>query len=93
MRRKQADLRFKEATELGAPARLKGPPPPTRAPILEKLDTDGNTESVKDLQGRTDLVHDHFQELFADPMHRDFRGYERLRSSSASAHRAQRIIW
>ena len=30
MRRTQADLRFKEATEVGTPARLKGPPPPTR---------------------------------------------------------------
>ena len=59
MRRKQADLQFKEATELVAPAHLKGPPPPTRAPILENMRR--NTESVKDLQQCTDIVHDHFK--------------------------------
>ena len=37
MRRKQAILRCKEATQLGAPSRLKGQPPQTRAPILEPL--------------------------------------------------------
>ena len=38
MRRKQADLRFKKAVEVGAPSRLQGPPPATRAPILEKIE-------------------------------------------------------
>ena len=37
MHRKQADLRFKKAVAVGAPSRLQGPPPPTRAPMLEKL--------------------------------------------------------
>ena len=61
MRRKQADLRFKKAFEMGAPSRLQGPPLPTRAPILGR---DGTTERVEDLQGRTDTVHKHFKELF-----------------------------
>ena len=69
MRRKQADLRFKKAVEMGAPSRLQGPPRPTRAPILEKLRSDGTTERVEDLQGRTDIVHNHFVELVTDPLH------------------------
>ena len=44
MRRKQTDLNFKKAVEAGAPSRLQGPPPSTRAPILEKLGADGTTE-------------------------------------------------
>ena len=68
MRRKQTDLSFKTA---GAPSRLQGPPPPTRAPILEKLGSDGTTERVKDLQGRTDVVHKHFKELSTDPLHKE----------------------
>ena len=71
MRRKQADLRFNKAVEMGAPSRLQGPPPATRAPILEKLRSDGTTERVEDLQGRTDIVHNHFKELFTDPLHKE----------------------
>ena len=56
MRRKQTDLNFKKAVEAGAPSRLQGPPPPTRAPILEKMGLDGTAERVEDLQGRTDIV-------------------------------------
>ena len=70
MRREQADLRFKEAVEMGAPFSIHGPPPPTRAPTLEKL-RDGRMERVEDLQGRADIVHDHFKELFTDPLHKE----------------------
>ena len=45
---------------LNAPSRLQGPPPPTRAPILEKLGADGTVERVDDLDGRTSIVHQHF---------------------------------
>ena len=65
MRRKQTDLNFKKA---GAPSRLQVPPPSTRAPILEELGRDGTTERVQDLQGRTDIVHKHFKELFTEWM-------------------------
>ena len=71
MRREQADLRFKVASELGAPSRLKGRPAPTRASSLEKLDTDGKLDRIGSLQGRTDIVDDHFKELFTDPLHQD----------------------
>ena len=64
MRREQADLRFKKAAEMEAPSRLQRPPPATRAPMLEKLRSDGTTERVEDLQGRTDIVHNHFKDLF-----------------------------
>ena len=43
MQRKQADLLFKKAVELGAPSRLQGAPPPTLARILEKSGSDGTT--------------------------------------------------
>ena len=69
MRRKQATLRCKEATQLGEPSRLKGPPPQTRAPVLERVDETGRTEKVEHLKGRTDIVHGHFKELFTDPSH------------------------
>ena len=71
MRRNQTDLSFKKAVEAGAPSRLQGPPPPTRAPIVEKLGLDGTTERVEDLQGQTDIVHKHFMELFTDPLHKE----------------------
>ena len=71
MRREQADLMFKKAVVMGAPARLQGPPPPTRTPTLEKLTADGTTERVEDPQGRTDTVHDHFKEPFTDPLHKE----------------------
>ena len=67
MRRKKATLRCKEATQLGAPSRLKGAPPQTRAPILERVDETERTEKVEHLQGRTDIVHKHCKELFTDP--------------------------
>ena len=41
MRRKQTDLRFKIAMELGAPSRLKSAPPPERVQILERSNADG----------------------------------------------------
>ena len=69
IRGKQADLRFKTATELGAPSRLKVAPPPTWAPILEKFSAGGHTDRIENLQGRTDIVHDHFKELLTDPLH------------------------
>ena len=69
VRLKQAILRCKEATRLGAPSRLKGRPPQTRAPILERVDETGRTEKVEHPQGRTDTVYDHFKELFTDPSH------------------------
>ena len=53
MRRKQATLRCKEATQLGAPSRLKG--------------QTGRTEKVERLKGRTDIVHGQFKELCTDP--------------------------
>ena len=71
MRRKQTDFNFKKAVKVGAPSILQGPLPPTRAPILEKLGLDGTTERVEDLQGRTDIVHKHFKELFTDPLHKE----------------------
>ena len=54
-----------------APSRLQGPSPPTRAPILEILGSDGTTVRVEDLLGRTDIVHNHFKELFTDPRHEE----------------------
>ena len=59
MRRTQTDLNFKKAVEAGAPSRRQGSPPPTRAPILEKLGADGTTEKVEDVDGRTHTVHKH----------------------------------
>ena len=44
-----------------APSRLQGPPPATRAPILEKLRSDGTTG----------IVHNHFKELFSDQLHKE----------------------
>ena len=69
MRRKQAVLRCKEATHLEAPSRLKGQSPQTRAPFLERVDETGRTEKVEHLQGLTDIVYEHFEELFKDPSH------------------------
>ena len=71
MRRKQTDRNFKKAVEKGAPSRLQGPPPPTRALILEKLRSDGTTGRVEDLQGRTDIVHHHFKEPCTDPLRKE----------------------
>ena len=39
--------------------------------MLEKLGPDGTTGRVEDLQGRTDIVHNHFKELFTDPLHKE----------------------
>ena len=64
MRRKQAILRCKEATHLEAPSRLKGQSPQTRAPFLGRVDETGRTEKVEHLQGLTDIVYEHFKELF-----------------------------
>ena len=47
---------------LGA-SRLKGPPQPTRAPMLERADESGRTEKVEHLDGRKDIVHRHFKNL------------------------------
>ena len=69
MRRKQAIFRCKEATQLEAPSRLKGPPPQTRVPILERIDETRRTEKMEHPQGRTDIAHEHFKELFTDPSH------------------------
>ena len=69
MIRKQATLRCKEATQLGAPSLLKGPPPPTIAPMLERVDESGRTEKVEHLDGRTDTVHKHCKQLFTDHSH------------------------
>ena len=104
MRRKQTDLNFKTAVEAGAPSRLQGPPPPTRAPIVEKLGPDGTTERVEDLQGRTDIVHKHFKELFTYPLHKETPEwiwqrwpYEVLQSlptiDGGSAHRVRTTTW
>ena len=71
MRRKQTDLNFEKAVEAGAPSRLQGPPPPTRAPILEKLGADGTIGRVEDLDGRTSIVHQQFKELFTDAMQKE----------------------
>ena len=60
---------FKIGTKPGASSRLKGAPPPTRAPILENLGTDGKMDRIHNLQRRTDIVHDSFKELFTDPLH------------------------
>ena len=59
----QTDLNFEKGIEAGASSRLQGPPPPTRAPILEELGPDGTTDRVEDQNGRTDIVHKHFKEL------------------------------
>ena len=32
-------------------------------------------ERVEDLLGRTDIVHDHFKELFTDPLHKETPGW------------------
>ena len=71
VRRKQTDLNLKKAAEAGAPSRLQGPPPPTRAPILEKLGADGTTEKAGDLDGRTSIVLQHFKDLFTDPRQKE----------------------
>ena len=36
-----------------------------------KLRSDCTTERVEDLQRRTDIVHNHFKELFTDPLHKE----------------------
>ena len=51
---------------MGAPSRLKGPPAPTTAPILERIDELGTMVKIKDIQGRTEIVHKHFCSLFKD---------------------------
>ena len=73
MRRTQATLRCKEATQLGAPSRLKGPPPQTRAPILERVDELGRTEKVETLNSLPMMVSES----------------ERLPSLSGNEHRVQ----
>ena len=69
MRRNQATPRCNETTQLGAPSRLQGPPPQTRAPVVERVNESGRKENVEYLIGRSDIVHDHFKELFTDPSH------------------------
>ena len=69
MRRTQATLRCKEATQLGASSRLKGPPPHIMTSVLERVDETDRTEKVEHLKGRTDIVHEHFKELFTDSSH------------------------
>ena len=63
MRRKQADLHFKTATEVGAPSRLNGSPTPTRKSSAQ---TANRTESGT--CGDAQIVHDHSKEVFTDPM-------------------------
>ena len=43
----------------------------TRATVLGalKLGTDGLKDRIANLQRRTGIVHDHFKELFTDPLH------------------------
>ena len=84
MRRKQGTLRCKEATQLGAPSRLKGPPPQTSAPILDRVGETGRTERVEHLQGRTDIVHEHFKELFTDPSHAELLDWIEQRQACES---------
>ena len=54
---------------MGAPSLLKGPPPQTRAPVLERVDEMERTEKVEHVKGRTDMVHDYFNELFTGLSH------------------------
>ena len=42
---------------MGAPSRLKRPPAPTKAPVLERIDELGMMEKVGDIQGRMEIVH------------------------------------
>ena len=59
VRRERAVFRCKEAVQIGAPSRLEGPPPRTRAPVLEKLENWGPRKNEQ-LQGRIEIVHRHF---------------------------------
>ena len=65
-RRAQAIHRCKEAAQMCAPSRLKGPPPQTKALVQERIGVLGMTEKIEDLQGRTEIVHKHFSDLFTD---------------------------
>ena len=58
---------FIVGTEIRAPSSLKGAPPPTRAPILERLNEDGSTERDETIQVRTNVVHVHLLELCTGP--------------------------
>ena len=51
---------------MGAPSRLKGPPAPTKAPVLQRIDELGMMEKVEDIHGRMEIVHKHFCTLFTD---------------------------
>ena len=71
MRREQADLRFKEAVEMG---RHRGWKDLHHRHELQHWKVEGRrntTERVEDLPGRTDITHDHFQELFTDPLQKE----------------------
>ena len=61
-RRAHAIHRCKEATQMGAPSRLKGPPQRTRAPVPERIGEFGTVERIEELEGRTAIVHKHFCE-------------------------------
>ena len=56
-------------------SRLKGAPPPTRAPTWERRNTEGNVERIENLLERTDVVHAHFLELFRGPLQRETLGW------------------
>ena len=62
----QATHRCKEAAQMGAPSRLKSPPPQTKAPMLGRIGDLGMKEQIENLQGLTDMVHKHFSDLFTD---------------------------
>ena len=51
---------------MGAPSRLEGLPPRTRARVLKKIGELATTEQFKKLQGRIEIVRSHFCELFTD---------------------------
>ena len=53
-RRKQADIRFRTATE------SVGRTTATRAPTMERLNADSNVERIVNLHGRTDIDPAHF---------------------------------
>ena len=86
-------LRCKEATQLGAPSRLKGPSRQTRAPILERIDETGSTEKMEHLQGRTYIVHGHLKDLFTDPSHAEVLVWIGQRWALETLHSLPMIDW
>ena len=69
MRRKQADLRFKKETEVGAPWRLERSATTDSGTPLGKAQHRRPVGQHRKLAGtHRHCLHDHFKQLFTDPL-------------------------